>query len=317
MAKHKLLLTVTAAVLLTTGLSSATAAPRPGHPAGGAHVVSEERVGTRLVDLTIRSPALGGQTAEVRLLTPDGWAQRRHRDRWPVLFLLHGMGDDHTTWTTNSDVEDISALRDVLVVMPDAGEGGYYTNWWNHGAGGPPEWETFHLDELRAILERDYGAGTRRVVAGLSMGGFGAVSYAARRPGMFRAAAGYSGPVHLLHPRFLELFDTTDPAALVLWGHPVDQRHVWEAHDPYHLAARLRPIPVYLSSGNGTPGPLDPPGEPTDPIEEFLNDLNQSLATRLRQAGVQVTTHFTTGTHSPPYWQRELHRSLPMLLAAL
>jgi diacylglycerol O-acyltransferase / trehalose O-mycolyltransferase len=313
MLRTSLLLALSAAAVLATGQS----APVSAAPARDAQVVAEERVGTRLVDLTIRSPALGGQTAKVRLLTPDGWAGRRHRDRWPVLYLLHGMGDDHTTWTANSDIEDIPELRDVLVVMPEAGEAGYYTNWWNFGAGGPPRWENFHLDEMRTILERGYGAGTRRVVAGLSMGGFGAVSYAARRPGMFRAAASYSGPVHLRHPRFLELFDTADPAALTLWGHPVDQRHIWQAHDPYHLAARLRTIPVYLSSGDGTPGPLDPPGEPADPLEEFLDDLNHSLATRLRDVGVRVTTHFTTGTHSPPYWQRELHRSLPMLLAAL
>ncbi|WP_405956530.1 alpha/beta hydrolase [Streptomyces phaeochromogenes] len=91
-------------------------------------------------------------------------------------------------------------MHDVLVVMPEGGQVGFYGNWWNHAAGGPPAWETFHLDELRPLLERHYGAGTRRAVAGLSMGGFGAVSYAARRPDLVRAAASYSGPVHLLHP---------------------------------------------------------------------------------------------------------------------
>lgn len=281
-----------------------------------ARVVAEERIGPRLVDLSIQSPALGGQIANVRLLTPEGWEQRHHRDRWPVLYLLHGMGDDHTTWTQDSDVQNLPELRDVLVVMPDA-ELGYYTDWWNGGAGGPPMWETFHLDEMRPILERNYGAGTRRVVAGLSMGGFGAVSYAGRRPGMFRAAASYSGPVHLLHPSFVKQFQAAGPEALVLWGDPVDQRHIWKAHDPYVLARRLRHIPVYLSSGDGTPGPLDPPGAPADEIEAFVSELSHSLAARLRRVGGRVTTHFTTGTHSPPYWERELHRSLPMLLEAL
>src|SRR3712207_7246752 len=49
-----------------------------------------------------------------------------------------------------------------------------------------PGWETFHLTELRQILERGLGAGDRRAIAGLSMGGFGAMSYAGRRPELFR-----------------------------------------------------------------------------------------------------------------------------------
>ncbi|AWS43462.1 alpha/beta hydrolase family protein [Streptosporangium sp. 'caverna'] len=286
---------------------------------GDARVIAEERAGPRLVDLTIRSSALAG-TAKVRLLTPDGWRPGIGR-RWPVLYLLHGMGDDHTSWTRDSDVSELPQLRDVLVVMPDGGAGGYYTNWWNLGAGGPPAWETFHLDEVRRLLERGYGAGTDRVVAGLSMGGFGAVSYAARRPGMFRAAAAYSGPVHLSHPRYVKLFEDAyaevGDAVLVLWGHPVHQREIWRAHDPYALAGRLRRIPVHLSCGDGHPGPLDPPGEPYDDQENMLHDMNRSLAARLTAAGTPLTTYFYRGTHAPRYWERELHRSLPMLLRSL
>jgi S-formylglutathione hydrolase FrmB len=137
------------------------------------------------MDLTVESPALG-RTAKVRLLTPDGWEQRRSGDRWPVLYLLHGCCDTYESWTLQTDVEELAQLRDVLVVMPEAGPAGWYSDWWNHGAGGPPAWETFHTRELRRVLEHDYGAGQKRVIAGLSMGGFGALSYAARNPGMFR-----------------------------------------------------------------------------------------------------------------------------------
>jgi S-formylglutathione hydrolase FrmB len=105
--------------------------------------------------------------------------------------------------------------------MPEAGPFGWYSDWWNHGAGGPPAWETFHLRELRRLLERDYGAGHRRVVAGLV--DFG-----------------------------------EDP--LALWGDPVAQRRIWEAHDPYFLVRRLRHTPVFLSVGDGSAGPFDPPG---------------------------------------------------------
>ncbi|MEO3813115.1 alpha/beta hydrolase family protein [Sphaerisporangium sp. B11E5] len=302
------LIALSTTAMLTPAQAAAAAPPQ-------ARVVAEERTSPRIVDLTVDSPALA-RTAKVRLLTPDGWERRGPRDRWPVLYLLHGLGDSHEAWTKDSDVERLPELRDVLVVMPDA-DAGYYTDWWNGGAA----WETFHLSEVRGILERGYGAGTRRVVAGLSMGGYGALVYAARHPGLFRAAASYSGPVHLLHPehvrRWREAFEVA-PEYRGLWGDPVEQRANWRSHDPYALAHRLRPIPVFLAGGDGRPGPLDAPGEPFDETEAFLDTLNRSLADRLERAGVRLTTDFYgPGTHSPAYWERELHRSLPLLLTAL
>src|SRR3954447_10567005 len=141
----------------------------PGHENGGATVVAQTRVAAHIVDLAIQSPAMG-RIASVRLITPDGWDQRRRGERWPVLYLLHGCCDTPDSWTRETDVEDIPALRNVLVVTPEGGSVGWYSNWWNHGAGGPPAWETFHLTEVRRLLERGYGAGKRRAIAGLSMG---------------------------------------------------------------------------------------------------------------------------------------------------
>jgi S-formylglutathione hydrolase FrmB len=74
---------------------------------------------------------------------------------------------------------------------------------------------------------------------------------------------------------------------------------------------------VFLSCGDGRPGPLDRAGAKADEIEAFDDVLNRSLAKRLERAGVRVTTDFYRGTHAPAYWERELHRSLPMLLSAL
>jgi diacylglycerol O-acyltransferase/trehalose O-mycolyltransferase len=283
-----------------------------------ARVVAEQWVGPRLLDLTVESPALA-RTGQVRLLTPDGWEHRRPGQRWPVFYLLHGCCDTYDSWTRETALEEFAELRDVLVVMPEGGEVGFYSDWWNYGAGGPPGWETFHLRELPTLLERGYGAGTKRVVAGLSMGGFGSLSYAARHPGFFRAAASYSG---LGHPLFdpeglMGLLEAFGEDPLALWGDPVEQRRIWEAHDPYYLAHRLRDTPVFLSSGNGEAGPFDPPGE-FDPIEAFILDLNTTLAARLRERKVPLTTDFYgPGTHTWPYWERELRRSLPLLLDAL
>jgi hypothetical protein len=72
----------------------------------------------------------------VRLLTPNDWEQRHRGDHWPVLYLLHGCCDIYDSWTRETDVEQLRRLRKVLVVMPEAGPFGWYSDWWNHGAGG-------------------------------------------------------------------------------------------------------------------------------------------------------------------------------------
>ncbi|MEU6005141.1 alpha/beta hydrolase family protein [Streptomyces sp. NPDC047453] len=304
-----------------TGAADATvpASPKP----RGAEVVATTQVADRQVDLSVRSAALGGRTVKVRLLTPDGWDPSDRRQHWPTLWLLHGCCGDYTSWTTLTDVARIDSLRKVLVVMPEAGWNGWYSDWWNDGQGGDPAWETFHTVELRHLLERDWAAGANRVVAGLSMGGQGALLYAARHPGMFKATAAYSGSAHpLLNEesvnRIMGFFAGQGGDPLRVWGDPVAQRGVWEAHDPFYLAQRLKSVPVYLSCGDGTTGPLDSPGS-TSALEADFNRQNHALAAELERVGAQhVTTNFYgPGTHGWAYWQRELHASLPMLLGAL
>ncbi|SHE56973.1 alpha/beta hydrolase [Streptoalloteichus hindustanus] len=328
-----LLIGVMAALTATPALAAPPVVPAeaPAQAASApAHVVAEKRVSERVLDVTVWSPALR-QKATARLLLPVGWDRGSGR-HWPTLWLLAGCCslESHTGWTAFTDVEDRPELRDVLVVMPDAGLAGFYSDWWNGGRGGVPGWETFHLGELRTLLERDYGAGARRAVAGLSMGGFGALSYAARHPGMFRAAASYSGLVHNLHPGGPQYAFPTGAAfvqALVkasgddpnaLWGDPEAQRHVWAAHNPYDLAVLLRRIPVHISAGTGEPGPLDAPGKQPDRAEALLHAEAVDVADRLRALGGRVTTTLgEPGTHDWPYWERELHKSLPMLLDAI
>ncbi|CAL9637663.1 alpha/beta hydrolase [Streptomyces griseomycini] len=337
--RSRVLLVLAAALLALAPTAPALAAPPGAPPAAtaagetadasrspkprGAEVVAVTRVADRQVDLSVRSTALGGRTVKVRLLTPDGWNPDDRRRHWPTLWLLHGCCGDYTSWTARTDVAETDGLRDVLVVMPEAGWNGWYSDWWNHGRGGDPAWETFHTVELRHLLERDWGAGRDRVVAGLSMGGQGALLYAARHPGMFKAAAAYSGSAHpLLNDesvdRIMGFFAGQGDDPLRVWGDPVAQRRIWRAHDPFHLAGRLKSVPVYLSCGDGTTGPLDPPGG-TSALEADFNRQNHALAAELKRVGAKhLTTHFYgPGTHGWAYWERELHASLPMLLGAL
>jgi diacylglycerol O-acyltransferase / trehalose O-mycolyltransferase / mycolyltransferase Ag85 len=279
-------------------------------PGKAVRVVSITTVDNRTRDLVIDSPSVG--TVTVRLLLPVGFDTAPHR-RWPVLYLLHGANDPDTyrCWTRSTDVAALTAGLPLLVVMPEGGTQGYYSNWFNHGRGGPPAWETFHLVELLDVLHRDWRASDQRAVAGLSMGGLGAMLYAAHWPHLFRAAASFSG-----------ILDTANwqPPPQV-WGDRSRHADIWRQHNPLDRAADLRGVSLFVSYGNGNSGPLDAGGTPAEEARQTEQQLapgNAAFVHRLRDLGIPATVDaYGPGTHSWPYWQRELHRALPAITDAL
>jgi diacylglycerol O-acyltransferase / trehalose O-mycolyltransferase len=310
-------------LLLGLVLTACAGSPSPGpgstqapsSSAPPARIVATEQVGDRQVDLTIASPAVGS-TVKVRLLVPEDFETGPTPTR-PVLYLLHGCCDSYVSWTRSTDIEVLTKDLDVLVVMPDGGKAGFYSDWRNG-----PAWERFHLTELPALLAPEYGAGEPRAIAGVSMGGLGALGYAARHPGMFRAAASFSGIVHTrlnadTSQGYLGLVQSQGEDPYALWGDPDQDEDVWREHNPYDLVERLAGTAVYVSCGNGEPGPLDAEGT-TDSIEAPLRRENEALAEQLEDLDPAATVNlYAPGTHNWVYWNRELRRAWPMLTEAL
>ena len=303
------------------GLASGCGAPQPAAapapPPDVARILGTRQVQGRAWDLTVHSPALG-KAVNVRLLLPVRYDAAPDR-RWPLLYLLHGCCDDYLSWTRSTDIETLSRDADLLVVMPEGGSAGFYSDWRSG-----PRWETFHTEELPALLAAGYRAGDRQAVAGVSMGGLGALGYAARHPGRFGAAASISG---IVHTRLSEAV-TQDYRGLVrqetgadpdaLWGNPVTAAANWARHNPYDLAPELRGTRVFLAAGDGKPGPLDAAGAATDPIEVSIGAQNRAFAQHLQAVGTAATVDlYGAGTHNWVYWQRELHRAWPLLTADL
>ncbi len=273
----------------------------------------------RLVELAFANPLLDPPfpSTTVRVLVPGGAASSRKR--YPVVLLLHGIGDSARAWTTRQDgwpvtLESFTDGKDVIVVMPDGGQGataGWYSDWHNGGASGPPAWETYHLDQLLAYVDRTFPTRTDRggrVVGGLSMGGFGAMSYAARHPDRFAGAFSFSGAL-----------DTTLIAAIFnerIWGNRLLDDVRRRGHNPVDLADNLADTQVWFRIGMGMaggPGPKDPESAG---LEALLWPTNQSFAGALRAAGVPHTYEaYPQGGHNWYHWHDGFQRAWPQMQA--
>ncbi len=113
---------------------------------------------------------------------------------WPVLFLLHGLSDDHTAWLRYTAIERHAGAAGLAVVMPAAGRS-FYTD----EAHGHDYW-TWISQELPARVAEMFRLSTRprdTYVAGLSMGGYGALKLGLTHPERYAGVASLSGAVDL------------------------------------------------------------------------------------------------------------------------
>jgi diacylglycerol O-acyltransferase/trehalose O-mycolyltransferase len=282
-----------------------------------------------LTTVTVPTPA-GVHVADDHvdvLLPADYCLAATRRLAYPVLYLLHGTGDTYSAWVDKTDVVGYARSFDVIIVMPDGGHGtgaGWYSNWLD----GEFQYETYDLSVLPAYIDSHFRARSDDLaVAGNSMGGFGAMSYAARHPGMFKAAASFSGADDTLYAApvsgvaFAQLNPYYGTPGAAIWGDQTTDYGMWAAHDPATLAARLRGTRLFLASGTGTPGGAygDAPTDPGDyALENGIFQMNLSMVGRLDEAGVAHTDDFYPGGyHGWPYWQADLHWALPQIARIL
>lgn len=304
---------VVAALVLALVPATAHAAVEP------PTLVKTEQLDPRMSELTFTTPALVGET-HLRVLVPSDF-DASGKTRYPVLYLLHGAIDDYKSWTDKGDAEAITKDAQLIVVMPDAGQFGNYTNWFNDGAFGSPEWETFHIGQLIPWVDSHFPTLAKRsgrAVAGLSMGGGGAMSYAARHPGLFVSASSFSGAVDTNSPTIWGvvaaggLSDGAHSPTAIFGLRSTDEIR-WHAHNPTDLAPNLEGLSLTLRTGNGSPG--GPGGDSGDPIEAEVHTESVNMHNRLVQLGLpHVWDDYGAGGHAWYYWQRDLRETLPDIM---
>ncbi|MEY2431477.1 MAG: hypothetical protein QOC92_1202, partial [Acidimicrobiaceae bacterium] len=202
----------------------------------------------------------------VLVITPTNY--QPNAERYPVVYLLHGgfssYGPDE--WLQALQTLAVTYDKPWILVIPDGGTIGYYSDW-KYDPGIQQQWESFHIKTLIPYIDANYPTipdRSHRAVAGLSMGGFGALHYAARHPELFSSAAAFSSPLNTRaaseragYPLFP--YDACPDGQLNdinrIWGSPYIEEVNWADNNPTDIAANLHDVDVYLSSGDGTPCP--------------------------------------------------------------
>ncbi|WP_225732371.1 MULTISPECIES: alpha/beta hydrolase family protein [unclassified Nocardia] len=257
----------------------------------------------------------------------------------PSLYLLNGAGggQDDASWQAKTDALQFLSDKNVNVIQPIGGKWSYYTDWIKDDPVlGRNKWKTFFTEELPPLVDGALGTNGVNAIAGLSTSGTTVLALPIAKPGLFKAAAAYSGCAQTSDPvgsRFVKLTVETWGGGNTdnMWG-PVGSPD-WAANDPYVHAEGLRGVDLYISSGNGIPGPYDTldnkyalPGAYGlanqvligGVIEAGTNYCTHNLQNKLNELGIPATFNFQpNGTHSWGYWRDELQESWPTLAKGL
>lgn len=247
------------------------------------------------------------------VLLPDHYSPRR---RYPLIVLLPGFSNTYAILDPSMlDAQRVLAGLQAIVVAPE-GETGWYTDWFNNGAYGAPEWESYILGEvIPQILERFKILPQRRYHAlfGISMGGLGAAYLGGRLPGFFGSIGVLSGFVDLqIVPGAVSVsMDELSGAPVGSVIGPEDGFYAI-GHNPTALVANLRYTRVFMSAGNGIPTPADGPGGGAGDAEEagVIRPMSDAYDAALKAAGIDVTYQTHDGCHCWPDFQAELRSAI-------
>lgn len=239
-----------------------------------------------LAHLHFHSHVLGKQVAAEVLLPERGTGP------FPVLYLLHGLSDDHTIWLRRTRLEMYVSAAPLIVVMPD-GYRGFYTD--NEQG---PAFGRYIGEELIDTVDRYFPTIRKRegrAIGGLSMGGYGALRTALTYPEKFASANSHSGAV-MMGSRSWDLKEHRLPVGemqRVFGKEPAGTRH-----DLLHLARevqRKRKLPkLFLDCGT----------------EDFLLEDNREFHTRLKSLRVPHAYTEHPGAHNWDYWDLHIRDAL-------
>jgi S-formylglutathione hydrolase FrmB len=247
--------------------------------------------------VTLASESLG-QERSVSVLLPDGYGSSAAR--YPVLYLLHGLGDDHRTWPLMTNLSGYAAARGILIVMPDGARSFYV----NSAADPKAKFEDFIVKDLISYVDshfRTIPLRRARAIAGLSMGGYGAAFLGLKHYRRFAAIGSFSGAVGIAHdpPDSPDVARRTQHEIQPLFG-PAGSPARRE-RDPFALIEKVPPADmpdVYLACGG----------------QDFLLAQNRAFVKLLAERKILYEyREISPRVHSWDFWDEQIRVFLDRL----
>jgi putative tributyrin esterase len=237
-------------------------------------------------------------TLPYSVILPPDYRQAK-TTRYPVLYLLHGLAGHYADWITRTNVADYAAQYRMIVVMPEGNN-----SWYVDGASGiNDKYESYILKELLPDVDKRYRTIQSRYgrgVAGLSMGGYGAIKFGLKYPSTFAFAGSMSGALAAASwtedemKSVKSVYDSLPP----VFG-PAGS-DVRKANDIFQIAqglpaARIASLPyLYLDSGT----------------EDFFCEANHRFGELLREKKIPHEYRELPGDHSWQHWNRQVKEVL-------
>ncbi|MFE7424259.1 MULTISPECIES: alpha/beta hydrolase [unclassified Streptomyces] len=288
---------LTAALALGAGgvLAAAPTAAAAGD-GFGLRIVDRNENDPRMWYYRFQTDAIGWNPG-VNVLLPDDyhWSGRTY----PVLYLLHGGLEDFITFDAHHNIRGLTASKGLIVVMPDGGRAGWYSNPVA-SAVGPRNWEHFHMSQLLPWVEanfRTYAEYDGRAVSGFSMGGFGALKYTAKYYGHFASVSAHSGPASLRgFNGAVTHWANLSSAAVELGGGSVYGMPFWDqarvsADNPIERIESYRNKRVFLVAGTS---PEDIQGYANETV---VLDTQREFKANLDRVGIRYESYEVPGGH--------------------
>lgn len=237
-------------------------------------------------------------TLPYNVILPADYRTSKTR-RYPVLYLLHGLSGHYSDWLTRTNVADYAAQYRLIIVMPEGND-----SWYVDGAAGSNDkYESYILKELMPDVDRRYRtiqARYGRAIAGLSMGGYGAIKYGLKYPSTFAFAGSVSGAFGVTRYTEKEMGGASWEPFLKTFG-PVGSE-TRKANDVFEITRALTPGRVaslpYFYFDCGT----------EDAAQHF--NPNRELSQLFLEKKIPHEYRELPGNHSWQYWDQQVKEVL-------
>ncbi|MEG3657211.1 alpha/beta hydrolase family protein [Arenibacter palladensis] len=244
-------------------------------------------IASQLDTLKVTSNSMGKSIANLVIL-PDGYSGQKQA--YPVLYLLHGAGGDHTDWVTKvSAIKEYADTYNMIIVCPD----GSRTSWYFDSPVDPSmRYETYVSNELVEAVDKKYNTLANRksrAITGLSMGGHGAFYLAFKHQEVYGAAGSMSGGLDI-RP-FPENWDLSQRL-----GDYAVNRGNWEDKTVINMVHLLKKDNLKLIFDCG--------------IKDFFYDANNRMHQKLMERNIPHDYIERPGSHNWDYWANAIQYQL-------